>query len=35
EIGGRHDACIAMRAGVVVESAIAIALADLYLLGKK
>ena len=35
EIGGRHDACIAMRAGVVVESAVAIALADLYLLSKK
>ncbi len=30
-IHGRHDACIALRAGVVVESAIAIALADLIL----
>lgn len=30
-IGGRHDACIARRAAVVVESAVAIALADLLL----
>lgn len=30
-IGGRHDACIARRAAVVVEAAAAIALADLYL----
>lgn len=30
-IKGRHDACIALRAAVVVESAIAIALADLKL----
>ncbi len=30
-IHGRHDACIALRAGVVVESAVAIALADLML----
>ena len=28
-IGGRHDACIALRAGVVVEAAVAIALAEL------
>lgn len=28
-IKGRHDACIALRAGVVVEAAVAIALADL------
>jgi chorismate synthase len=28
-IGGRHDACIALRAAVVVEAALAIALADL------
>ena len=28
-IGGRHDACIALRAAVVAESALAIALADL------
>ncbi len=28
-IHGRHDACIALRAGVVVEAAVAIALADL------
>ena len=27
-IGGRHDVCIALRAAVVVESAVAIALAD-------
>lgn len=31
-IGGRHDACIARRAAVVVEAAVAIALADLYLI---
>ncbi len=30
-IKGRHDACITLRAGVVVESAVAIALADLTL----
>ena len=30
-IGGRHDACIARRAAVVVEAVVAIALADLYL----
>lgn len=30
-IHGRHDACIALRAGVVVESAMAIALTDLML----
>ena len=30
-IGGRHDACIAIRARIVVEAAMAIALADLYL----
>jgi chorismate synthase len=35
EIGGRHDACIALRAGVVVECAVAIALADLMLLAGK
>ena len=29
QIGGRHDACIALRAAVVTESALAIALADL------
>jgi chorismate synthase len=29
KIGGRHDACIALRAAVVVEAALAIALADL------
>ena len=28
-VGGRHDVCIALRAGVVVEAAVAIALADL------
>lgn len=31
QIKGRHDACIALRAAVVVESAVAIALADLWL----
>ncbi len=30
-IHGRHDACIALRAGVVVEAAVAIALTDLML----
>jgi chorismate synthase len=29
--GGRHDACIALRAAVALEAAVAIALADLYL----
>lgn len=33
-IKGRHDACIALRAAVVIEAALAIALADLYLIGK-
>jgi chorismate synthase len=28
--GGRHDACIALRAAVVLEAAVAVALADLY-----
>ncbi|MFI3259621.1 MAG: chorismate synthase [Rikenellaceae bacterium] len=31
-IKGRHDACIALRAGVVIEAAVAIGLADLTLL---
>jgi len=31
-VGGRHDACIALRAPVVVEAAVAIALADLSLM---
>ena len=31
EMRGRHDTCIALRAGVVVEAAVAIALADLKL----
>lgn len=31
-VKGRHDACIALRAGVVVEAAVAIGLADLHLL---
>jgi chorismate synthase len=30
-IKGRHDACIALRAAVVVESVVAIALAELKL----
>lgn len=34
EIIGRHDACIALRALVIVEAAAAIALADLYLINK-
>lgn len=34
ECGGRHDACIALRAAVVVEAAAAIALADLALIAK-
>ncbi|MBU1094143.1 MAG: chorismate synthase [Firmicutes bacterium] len=34
EIGGRHDVCIARRAGIVLENAIAIVLADLYLINK-
>ena len=29
EIRGRHDACVALRGAVVVEAAVAIALADL------
>lgn len=34
EIGGRHDVCIARRAGIVLENALAIVLADLYLIQK-
>ena len=34
EIIGRHDSCIALRAPVVLESALAIALADLFLIEK-
>jgi chorismate synthase len=34
EIKGRHDACIALRAPIVIENAIAIALCDLYLIKK-
>ena len=34
EIKGRHDACIAKRAMVVVENTVAMALADLYLINK-
>ena len=34
EIGGRHDVCIARRAGIVLENALAIVLADLYLINK-
>lgn len=33
-IGGRHDAAIIRRIGIVLESAVAIALADLYLIHK-
>jgi len=31
QIRGRHDACVALRGQVVVEAAVAIALAELYL----
>lgn len=31
-VGGRHDVCIARRAGIVIENAVAICLADLMLL---
>jgi chorismate synthase len=34
QICGRHDVCIARRAGIVLENALAIVLADLYLLNK-
>ena len=34
EVGGRHDVAIARRAGIVLENALAIVLADLYLLDK-
>lgn len=34
QIQGRHDACIALRARVVLEAAIMIGLADLYLINK-
>jgi chorismate synthase len=34
QINGRHDACIAKRATVVIENAAAIALADLFLINK-
>ncbi|MBU1141036.1 MAG: chorismate synthase [Firmicutes bacterium] len=34
KIGGRHDVCIARRAGIVLENALAIVLADLYLINK-
>jgi len=33
-VPGRHDACIALRAPVVVEAAMAIALCDLTLIAK-
>ena len=33
-VGGRHDVCIARRAGIVLENAIAIVLADLYLINQ-
>ncbi len=31
QIAGRHDSCVALRGAVIVEAAVAIALADLYL----
>ena len=34
EIGGRHDACIALRGAVALEAALAIVLADLALLSR-
>lgn len=34
EIGGRHDVCIARRAGIVMENATAIVITDLFLLEK-
>jgi chorismate synthase len=34
EIGGRHDACIALRAAVVLEAAVAVVLADLALMSR-
>jgi len=34
EIGGRHDVCIARRAGIVLENTLAIVLADLFLSAK-
>jgi chorismate synthase len=34
EIGGRHDVCIARRAGIVLENVLAIVLADQYLIYK-
>ena len=34
EIGGRHDVCIARRAGIVLENTLAIVLADLFLIAK-
>jgi chorismate synthase len=34
EIEGRHDVCIARRAGIVLENAMAIVLADLFLMNK-
>ncbi len=34
EIGGRHDVCIARRAGIVLENVLAIVLADQYLMYK-
>jgi chorismate synthase len=33
-IGGRHDVCIARRIGIVLENAVALVLADLYLIQK-
>jgi chorismate synthase len=35
QVGGRHDACIALRIPVVIECATAIALADLMLLAQQ
>ncbi len=33
-IKGRHDACIALRMPVIIESAVAVALADLLLIDR-
>lgn len=34
EVGGRHDVCIARRAGIVIENAVAIVVADNFLLNQ-
>src|SRR5690606_30866694 len=34
QVGGRHDAAIVRRAGIILENAVAIVLADMYLMNK-